>query len=75
MAKRQSFLPGYGYIVAEDDKESFLPGYGYVKEDQASAVAIIAARIIQLRYSPVTSLKTDRRTRLHQAQQMQPRLR
>ncbi len=35
MAKRQSFLPGYGYIVEEDDEESFLPGYGYVKEDQA----------------------------------------
>lgn len=37
MAKRQSFLPGYGYIVEEDDEESFLPGYGYVKEDQADA--------------------------------------
>ncbi len=35
MAKRQSFLPGYGYIVEQDDEESFLPGYGYVKEDQA----------------------------------------
>ena len=35
MAKRQSLLPGYGYIVEEDDEESFLPGYGYVKEDQA----------------------------------------
>ena len=39
MAKRQSFLPGYGYIVEEDDEESFLPGYGYVKEDQADVVA------------------------------------
>ncbi len=39
MAKRQSFLPGYGYIVEEDDEESFLPGYGYVKEDQADAPA------------------------------------
>ena len=35
MAKRQSFLPGFGYIVEEGDEESFLPGYGYVKEDQA----------------------------------------
>ncbi len=40
MAKRQSFLPGYGYIVEEDDEESFLPGYGYVKEDQADAVGV-----------------------------------
>jgi len=39
MAKRQSFLPSYGYIVEEDDEESFLPGYGYVKEDQADVVA------------------------------------
>lgn len=38
MAKRQSFLPGYGYIVEEDDEESFLPGYGYVKEDQTDVV-------------------------------------
>lgn len=38
MAKRQSFLPGYGYIVEEDDEESFLPGYGYVKEDQADVI-------------------------------------
>ncbi len=36
MAKRQSFLPGYGYIVEEDGEESFLPGYGYVKEDQVT---------------------------------------
>ncbi len=39
MAKRQFFLPGYGYIVEEGDEEWFLPGYGYVKEDQADAVA------------------------------------
>lgn len=41
MAKRQSFLPGYGYIVEEDGEESFLPGYGYVKEDQVTVVSFI----------------------------------
>lgn len=44
MAKRQSFLPSYGYIVEEGDEESFLPGVGYVKEDQADAPA--AGRIM-----------------------------
>ncbi len=36
MAKRQSFLPGYGYIVEEGTEELFLPGYGYVKEATVS---------------------------------------
>ena len=47
MAKRQSFLPGHGYIVEEGDEESFLPGYGYVKEERVAAAA--AAR----RYNPM----------------------
>ena len=51
MAKRQSFLPGYGYIVEEDDEESFLPGYGYVKEDQADAAAA-AVHLVMAPYKP-----------------------
>ena len=51
MAKRQSFLPGYGYIVEEDDEESFLPGYGYVKEDKADVTAAIP-NLVMAPYNP-----------------------